>query len=241
MNISCPGAKAFKQPEPQDIRCPFCDYELEMWTDEIKVKCPHCKKTVTRKQAPSCLDWCKYARECVGDALFKDYMQNKRIVIKEFLLKELEAHFGNDSKRINHAKRVMHYANELLQKEPGDWHIVIPASILHDVGIKAAEEKYGSSAGRYQEIEGPAIARNILLKAGFKKADIDQICEIIGHHHSPGKINSQNFKVLYDADMLVNLKEEVGLQDKLKLKEIIKRAFLTEAAKKLAAGIYFGE
>jgi len=38
---------------------------------------------------------------------------------------------------------------------------VIPASILHDVGIKAAEEKHGSSAGHFQELEGPEIARKI--------------------------------------------------------------------------------
>lgn len=238
MNFSCPGAKILKQPEPQDIKCPFCDYELEIWTDEIKVKCPHCQKIIIRKQTASCLDWCKYAKDCVGDTVYKNYLQNKRISVKESLVKELEEYFGNDTKRINHAKKVMHYANELLKKEGGDWHIVIPASILHDVGIKLAEEKYGSSAGHYQEIEGPAIARKILLRTGFKKSDIDQICQIIAHHHSPGKITSQNFKVLYDADLLVNLKDEVDLRDKLKLKEIIGRIFLTAPAKKLAASIY---
>ena len=82
MIINCPGANAFKQPEPQDIRCPFCNYDLEIWTDEIKVKCPNCQKIVSRKQAPSCLDWCKYAKECAGDTVYKNYLENKRLSLK---------------------------------------------------------------------------------------------------------------------------------------------------------------
>jgi HD superfamily phosphodiesterase len=165
-------------------------------------------------------------------------MQNKAITTKEKLIKELEEYFGKDTKRINHAQKVMDYAEELLKQEEGDWHIVIPASILHDVGIKAAEKKYGSSAGIYQEKEGPEIARKILLKTGLKKEDIDEICEIIAHHHSPGKINTQNFKVLYDADWLVNLKDEVDTKDNSKLNQIIDKIFLTSTGKELAQKIY---
>jgi hypothetical protein len=200
VSLNCPVAKNLKTPSPENIRCPFCFYELEIWTDEVKAKCPSCKKTVIRKQKQSCLDWCKYARDCLGDSAYKSYIENKHISIKELLLKEIEAYFGNDLKRINHAKQVMDYANELLKEEDADWRIVIPASVLHDVGIKIAEEKYGCPAAHYQESEGPAAARRILLNLGFKKEDIEEICQIIAHHHSPGKINTQNFKVLYDAD-----------------------------------------
>ena len=86
MNLGCPGAKNLRQPEPQNITCLFCNYDLEIWTDEIKVKCPHCQKTVIRRQASSCLDWCKYAKECVGDTVYKNYMQNKRISVEESLI-----------------------------------------------------------------------------------------------------------------------------------------------------------
>ncbi len=158
--------------------------------------------------------------------------------VKDRLIKELEDYFGPDVKRIDHAKKVMHFAEEILKTEKADRDIVIPASILHDVGIKAAEEKYGSAAGHYQEIEGPAIARGMLLKAGLKKEDIDEICEIIGNHHSPGKVNTLNFKVLYDADWLVNLKDEYNVDDKEKLSKIIDRVFLTETGKQLVKHIY---
>ena len=158
--------------------------------------------------------------------------------IREKLIKELEEYFGDDKKRINHARKVLHFAEVLLEEEKGERHIIIPASILHDIGIKEAEKKYGSSAGHYQEKEGPAVAKDILLKHGFKNKDIEEICEIIAHHHSPGKVNTQNFKVLYDADWLVNLKDEVNTKDKGKLERIINKVFLTDTARELAKKTY---
>lgn len=166
------------------------------------------------------------------------YHQYRAMNIESGLMRELEAYFGSDKKRINHAKKVLGFAKELLRKEKGDRHIVIPAAILHDVGIKAAEEKYGSSAGHLQEKEGPEIARKILIKFPLSKKDIDEICAIIGCHHSPGKINSLNFKLLYDADWLVNLKDEVKTQDKKALKALIDKIFFTRAGKALAYKMY---
>lgn len=235
----CPGSQKFRQPQPENIKCSACGQEVEIWTDEIQVICPNCKNTILRQdEGASCLDWCKYAKECVGEKTYNKYVMNKAVTTKQKLIKELEDYFGTDTKRINHAKRVLDFAEEILKFEKADWHIVIPASILHDVGIKAAEEKYGSSAGHYQEKEGPEIARKILLKLSLKKEDIDEICEIIAHHHTPGKVDTLNFKVLYDADWLVNLKDEVDTMDKARLRKIIDKVFLTESGKTLAKKIY---
>jgi len=161
--------------------------------------------------------------------------------IKEALLKAMEAYFQGDSKRINHAHRVTGYAEELLKGENGDYPVVIGASVLHDIGIHQAEKKYGSASGHYQEIEGPAIARAILAGLQFEPAQIEEICEIIAHHHSPGKINTQNFKILYDADWLVNLRDEYDIEDRNKLSKTIERIFLTPRGKALAKEIYLRE
>lgn len=165
-------------------------------------------------------------------------MIGHKVSLKDRLLREMEKYFGIDEKRINHAKKVMGYAEELLKSEKADKEIVIPASILHDIGIKVAEKKYNSAAGCYQEMEGPEIARGILLKEGLGKEEIDEICEIIRHHHSPGKIDTLNFKVLYDADWLANLKDEFNVEDKEKLDIIIADVFLTNSGKQLARQIY---
>ncbi len=161
--------------------------------------------------------------------------------IKESLVKAMEAYFKNDVRRINHARRVTEYAEEILSREGGEYPVVIGAAVLHDIGIHQAQRKYGSTGGKYQEKEGPPIARRILTGLGFAQNQIEEICEIIAHHHSPGKINTRNFKILYDADWLVNLKDECDIRDKDKLSNIIEKIFLTPSGKALARELYLLE
>ncbi len=161
--------------------------------------------------------------------------------IKEALTRAMEVYFKGDAKRINHAHRVAEYAEELLKPEGGDYLIVIGASVLHDIGIHQAHKKYGSTISKYQEEEGPPIARGILTKLGVEQSQIEEICEIIAHHHSPGVITTKNFKILYDADWLVNLKDEYGIRDRAKLNNIIEKVFLTQSGKTLAREIYLSE
>ncbi len=72
----CPGAKSIKSPYPEEIRC-NCGGILEIWSDEASTVCRNCKKEITRKMAASCLDWCLMAKECIGQAKYKKYLQRK--------------------------------------------------------------------------------------------------------------------------------------------------------------------
>ncbi|MAE10643.1 MAG: HD domain-containing protein [Dehalococcoidales bacterium] len=162
-------------------------------------------------------------------------------VTKEALVREMESYFDGDTRRIDHAHRVTAYAEQLLGPEGGDYQIVIGAGVLHDIGIPEAVKKYGSPSGKYQEKEGPPIARRILTGLGLEPGQIDEICEIIAHHHSPGKVDTRNFKILYDADWLVNLKSEHDISDKAKLAGIIDRVFLTDSGRSLARETYLSE
>ena len=73
----CPGSISFRQPKPETVKCPACCTEVEIWTDEAAATCPKCANTVTRNSGQSCLDWCKHARECLGDDKFRKYLQMK--------------------------------------------------------------------------------------------------------------------------------------------------------------------
>ena len=119
--------------------------------------------------------------------------------------------------------------------------VVIGAAVLHDIGIHEAERKYGRTSGKYQEIEGPPIARKILTKLPFDANQIEEICEIVAHHHSPGKITTINFKILNDADWLVNLGDEFDIQDSRRLSRIIEKVLLTQSGKVMARRIYLQE
>ena len=70
-------------------------------------------------------------------------------------LEAMKEFFGTGQKRIDHALRVLDYSRMIQAEEGGDQQVVYSATILHDVGIPASEEKYGSIDGHYQGKEGP--------------------------------------------------------------------------------------
>lgn len=154
------------------------------------------------------------------------------------ILDRMKKYFGTDARRIRHAQDVLGYARELLKKEKGNREIVIAAAILHDIGIKECERKYNSTSGQLQEKEGPAIARKILEDLKVGQDTIREICRIIASHHSPGEIDTMNFKILWDSDWLVNLKDEYDIKDRKKLEDIIEKVFLTQTGRIKARDIY---
>jgi putative nucleotidyltransferase with HDIG domain len=147
-------------------------------------------------------------------------------------------YFGSDQKRIDHTLAVAAYAKKILKEESADQDIVMTAAYLHDIGILEAERKYNSAAGTYQEKEGPIIAEKILQNFGFNHIFIEEVCDIIGHHHTPGIIESNNYQLLYEADWLVNLGADFKDVPQKKKKNIIDNHFKTKTGKKLAAELY---
>lgn len=120
-------------------------------------------------------------------------------------------YFGTDVRRVNHALKVYGFASCMARREglsAKETQIVDVAAVLHDIGIKEAERKHHSSGGKYQEMEGPAIARTLLSDSGLDSESVDRICFIIGNHHSYQKIDGLDFQLLVEADFLVNIFED---------------------------------
>jgi len=127
------------------------------------------------------------------------------------IINEMISYYAKDPRRVNHFLKVFSFAKsigelERLNEETQD--ILEVASIMHDIGIKISEEKYNSCAGNYQEIEGPPIAREMLLKFKFDEKFIDRVCYLIGHHHTYSKIDGIDYQILIEADFLVNIYED---------------------------------
>jgi HD superfamily phosphodiesterase len=158
----------------------------------------------------------------------------------KIIIKEMKKIFKKDSKRIKHALKVLNYAKKINLIENGDPAIVNSSAILHDIGIKEAEKKYGSSAGVYQEKEGPPLAKKILESLGFNKSKINHVCKIIANHHSALDIDTTEFKIIWDADWLVNIKEEgiIKRKSKEELITFIEKILKTKTGKKIAKEKY---
>lgn len=61
----CPGAE--RTARIQLYNCPGCGAEVEIFSNEVKVKCGGCGEMVYSERLPSCIDWCAAARECLGE------------------------------------------------------------------------------------------------------------------------------------------------------------------------------
>ncbi len=123
------------------------------------------------------------------------------------ILRLLVDYFGNDDKRINHAIKVLHEADKLLERESKcDEDIVVAVALLHDVGIKISEEKHGYNSGETQEIYGPAVAEELLWSINFPKEKIEVVKNIIGNHHTPSRYDYPELWLLKKADHIINSK-----------------------------------
>lgn len=114
-----------------------------------------------------------------------------------------------------HTQVAHDYALLLMEKEGGDKRIVEPAIILHDVGwfsvdpeemegsfgLRAAGEK-AARINRLHELEGAAIARELLEALKYDASLIDQIITIVERHDSGREPKFLEEKLVKDADKL---------------------------------------
>ena len=155
------------------------------------------------------------------------------------VLKKMAEYFARDTKRINHALKVYGFAVLISSGEKlseNDSRIVRMAAALHDIGIHEAERRHGSTAGKYQEMEGPAVAGEILMEFLLEEDTLARILYLIGHHHSYSKIDGIDFQILVEADFLVNIFED-GLNQDAVLK-IQKNIFKTKTGSELLAVMF---
>lgn len=245
MTMKCPGqdSRYWTQEAVFEVRCPECGHFEEFFQDEPTRRCKNCgHRIVNPKMDFGCAAYCKFAAQCLGE-LPPELLAQRNELLKHRVAIEMKQFFGRDFKRIGHASKVARHAEEIVKQEKGDPAVVLTAAYLHDIGIKEAERKYNSTAARYQEEEGPPIARWILEKLGANQELIEEVCDIIGHHHHPRVQETVNFKVVYDADLIVNLEEKQseGPIEQKKMGEIIEKVFLTEGGKALAKDVFLNQ
>ncbi len=71
MAIKCPG-QDMRNLRVELYKCPNCDAEVEIFSDELRGKCPKCGEKIYKENMPSCIDWCASARQCLGEERWKE-------------------------------------------------------------------------------------------------------------------------------------------------------------------------
>ncbi len=149
------------------------------------------------------------------------------------VLAKMKAVFADHPQYITHTQAVLAAAVAIMDREKisQERELISLAALLHDIGLPAAQKKYGSTAGPWQEKEGARIAREILTDLGYP-GDIPRICYIVGHHHTAEKIDGLDFQIIWEADLLVNLAgQKFSSQE---LEQLIAKNFKTRSGQELA-------
>ena len=155
------------------------------------------------------------------------------------LIDEMIAYDKGDPRRIQHFIKVHDFARTIGQLEGLDddtLYILESAAVVHDIGIHVCEEKYGSCEGKLQEKEGPALAKEMLERLGYKQEVIDRVCYLVGHHHTYTNIDGIDYQILVEADFLVNLYEDAVSLDAVR--KAYEKIFQTESGKKICRNMF---
>ena len=147
--------------------------------------------------------------------------------------------YSGDPMRIQHFCKVHSYAKligELEQIDADRLFIMETEGLTHDIGIHLCEEKYGSSNGKLQEKEGPAIAKKLLAELHFDEKVSERVQYLIAHHHTYDAIDGIDYQILVEADFIVNI-----LEDKLSddaAKNAYRNIFKTKSGKRICREMF---
>ncbi len=160
------------------------------------------------------------------------------MTISEIMVKMIAYSNGNVHD-IQHFLKVYAYAKTIAECEgvsPLQQKTVETAAILHDIACPLCREKYGNTNGKYQELEGTALAEDFLKDTGLPENLIKRVVFLVGHHHTIDAVDGIDYQILLEADYLVNTDE--SKYSAANIENARKRLFKTPTGTTLLRSIY---
>ncbi len=157
------------------------------------------------------------------------------------LVRAMILHETNCPHRVHHFLKVHTFARLIALEEGLDAataSILEVAALVHDIGIKASLEKYGSSKGSLQEQEGRELAGPLLRRLGYPEAVVERVCYLVSRHHTFTDIDGPDYQILVEADFLVNIHE--GSYTREAAGRIFDTVFKTTTGRELFQTLYGG-
>ncbi len=228
----CPGSLSFAQPKIEVIPCPDCAQDVEIWSDEATGKCPGCKKTVIRHATQSCVDWCKYAVDCLGKEKFAEYGEMKATVRKAALAKALEKELADDKEALADAQKVIAYAEMILSKgTPADPTVVLATATLSP--LCGGPDQGCTCRSEDGEEEKLSDVRAILQTLASPDELVAGVCQLIVRLHCERGDDTPEYDVLHDAYLLAGA-ERRRRREKKPVSEELLGKLRTDAAREAA-------
>ena len=155
------------------------------------------------------------------------------------LTMEMIRYYNGDANRIQHFIKVHRYAQLIAVSEHLDTDLQFvteAAAIVHDIGIRICEQKYGDCSGKLQEKEGPALAEKMLKQLDFSPKVTERVSYLVGHHHSYEHIDGVDYQILVEADFLVNFNENGTEQNTIRA--TYDKIFKTETGREICREMF---
>lgn len=155
------------------------------------------------------------------------------------LMREMIDYFAGDPRRIQHFTKVYEYARLIGLLEGLDTKTQFTletAAIVHDIGIRTGEEKYGRNDGKIQEELGPEEAKKMLEHLGYDTDTIQRVCYLVGHHHTYHTMDGMDYQILVEADFLVNLYEDES--PRTAIETALERIFRTKSGTDICRSMF---
>ena len=166
-------------------------------------------------------------------------MNNKQVAD---VMREMIAYSDGNLHDIAHFMKVYAYAETIGIEEglpDGEQETLEIAAILHDIACPLCREKYGSTDGKYQEKEGTVLAEAFLRRFDLPQSMKERVVYLVGHHHTYSNVDGHDYRILLEADFLVNADESNMSADMIRTAR--ERLFKTAAGAALLDAVYSGK
>ncbi len=119
---------------------------------------------------------------------------------------------------IDHFMKVWALAKTIGEEEGLDdqtQEILEYAAVVHDIACPLCRKKYGNTNGKHQEEESGPLVEAFFADLPVGTLNVDRIKWLVEHHHTYTNVDGMDYRILLEADFLVNAGESNYAKDVL--------------------------
>ncbi len=148
-----------RTPTIREKTCPVCGNTIEIFSTDTQVTCDKCG-FVAYNDALSCVQWCQYARKCVGDEMYERMMEIARRQKTERAAKEERDMTVAEKKKA--LRRKIRTMERILPQAYRDESAAVICRRVTGLPEYQAAKVVFAFAGTEREIDTTALLRDVL-------------------------------------------------------------------------------
>ena len=109
-------------------------------------------------------------------------------------------------------------------------------AVIHDIACPLCREKYGNTDGKHQEEESAPLVEAFCAGLPVETSKVRRVKWLVEHHHAYTNVEGMDYRILLEADFLVNADESNLKKEAIEKMKI--NVFKTKTGKELLNHIY---